>query len=88
VGFNKTTGWLYWKTCLRVIAKNPRAIEATINLAAMYIHFYKQSKFVVDLTNNEISLIEKGQKVESNELLFPVNRKSKTYKTSLPEVNQ
>ncbi len=88
-GFNKTTGWLYWKTCMRVIVKNPRAIEATINLAAMFIHFYKQSKFVVDLTNNEISLIEKGQKVKSNELMFPVDRKSKTYKTSLPAaVNQ
>ena len=58
VGFNKTTGWLYWKTLLTVIFKNPRAIEATVNLAAMFIHFYKQSKFAIDLTNKEIKNIE------------------------------
>jgi hypothetical protein len=59
-GFNKTTGWLYWKTLLTVISKNPKAIEATVNLAAMFIHFYKQSNFINDLTNNEIRSIEIG----------------------------
>jgi len=58
VGFNKTTGWFYWKTLLTVISKNPRAIEATVNLAAMYIHFYKQSKYIIDLTDKEIRSIE------------------------------
>ena len=59
VGFNKTTGWLYWKAFLTVISKNPQAIEATINLAAMFIHFHKQSQFVIELTDNEIRSIEK-----------------------------
>jgi hypothetical protein len=58
VGFNKTTGWLFWKTLLIVAFKNPRAIEATVNLAAMYIHFYKQSEFIIALTNKEIRSIE------------------------------
>lgn len=58
VGFNRTTGWLYWKTLLTITFKNPMAIEATVNLAAMFVHFHKQSKFIVDITNNEIRSIE------------------------------
>lgn len=59
VGFNKTTGWLYWKTLVTIIFKNPKAIEATVNLAAMFIHFQKQSKFIIDLTITEIKNIQK-----------------------------
>jgi radical SAM superfamily enzyme YgiQ (UPF0313 family) len=62
VGFSKTSGWLYWKTLFTVIVKNPRGIEATVNLAAMYIHFHKQSKFVIDLTKKEIKSIESREK--------------------------
>jgi radical SAM superfamily enzyme YgiQ (UPF0313 family) len=68
VGFNKTTGWLYWKTLLTVIFNNPKAMEATVNLAAMYIHFYKQSNFIIDLTNNEIMSIESNGKELVREL--------------------
>ena len=59
VGFNKTTGWLYWKMLFTVLFKNPRAIEPAINLAAMFIHLHKQSKFIIDLTNKEIKYIER-----------------------------
>jgi radical SAM superfamily enzyme YgiQ (UPF0313 family) len=63
VGFNRTTGLLYWKMLFAVLFRNPRAIEPAINLAAMFIHFYKQSKFIIDLTNKEIEYIERlGEK--------------------------
>lgn len=58
IGFNKTTGWLYWKTLLTIGLKNPKAIEATVNLAAMFIHFQKHSRFNIDLTNKEIESLE------------------------------
>jgi hypothetical protein len=58
VGFNKTTGWLYWKMLSTIILKNPRATEAAVNLAAMFIHFHKHSRFVIDLTNKEIESLE------------------------------
>jgi len=80
VGFNKTTGWLYWKTLLTVISKNLRAIEATVNLAAMFIHFYKQSKFIIDLTNNEIRSIESCGEEKYNELMFQEDRNSNAHK--------
>jgi hypothetical protein len=59
VGFNRTTGWLYWKTLLTVIFKNPRATEATVNLAAMFIHFHKLAEFIISLTKNEVRAIER-----------------------------
>ena len=80
VGFNKTTGWLYWKALLAVISKNPRAIEATVNLAAMFIHFQKQSKFIIELTNNEIRYIERNGADKYDQLIF------QDYKKSMAEV--
>ena len=58
VGFNKTTGWFYWKMFFTVLLKNPKAIEAAVNLAAMFMHFNKQAGFIINLTNKEIDNIE------------------------------
>jgi radical SAM superfamily enzyme YgiQ (UPF0313 family) len=58
LGFGKTTGWLYWKMFFTVLMKNPRGIEAAIIMATMYLHFQKQSKFVIDLTKQKINDIE------------------------------
>jgi len=83
VGFNRITGWLYWKTLITVIFKNPGAVEATVNLAAMYIHFYKQSKFIVELTDNEIRSIEsRGEEIDKPSI-FHEDRNSNTYKKSI-----
>jgi hypothetical protein len=58
-GFNRTTGRPFWKTLFTVLTKNPRAVEPAVSLAAMFIHFHKQSKFVIDLTVKEIQYIER-----------------------------
>ena len=47
LGFNGRTGALYWKMFATVLLNNPRAIEAAVNLAAMYIHFARQKEYVV-----------------------------------------
>ena len=83
VGFNKTTGWLYWKTLLTAIFKNPGAIEATVNLAAMFIHFQKMSKFIVDLTAIEIKSIESCEEENHYQSMFQEDRNSNAYKKSL-----
>jgi hypothetical protein len=72
IGFNKTTGWLYWKMLVIIIFKNLKAIEATVNLAAMFIHFNKQSKFIIDLTNKEIKNIENYGEYKYNQLELQV----------------
>jgi radical SAM superfamily enzyme YgiQ (UPF0313 family) len=80
-GFNKTTGWFYWKTLFKVIFKNPRGIEATVNLSAMFIHFYKQSQFVIELTNNEIRTIESRGEKNLYQQIFKEQNNLATVKT-------
>ena len=46
-GFSRQTGLLYWRALLRVLAKNPAAIDVVANMAAIYLHFAKQSRYVV-----------------------------------------
>ena len=58
VGFNRTTGLLYWKMLFTVLLKNSKGIEAAVNLAAMFVHFSKQAQFIIELTNREIDSIE------------------------------
>jgi radical SAM superfamily enzyme YgiQ (UPF0313 family) len=59
LGLNRRTGTLYWRMFFTVLYKNPRAIEPAVNLAAMFLHFQKQSRFIVDFTNKEIRDIER-----------------------------
>ena len=58
VGFNRTTGKSFWKMFFTVLLKNPKAIEWGVSLSAMFIHFYKHSNFVIDLTNQQIDSID------------------------------
>jgi radical SAM superfamily enzyme YgiQ (UPF0313 family) len=83
VGFNKITGRLYWKMLVTIIFKNPKAIEATVNLAAMFIHFHKQSKFIIDLTNKEISNIENYGEDKYNQLMLQAGKNSNIHQEPL-----
>lgn len=56
-GFNKITGKLFWKMLFTVLIKNPRSIEWAVSLAVMYIHFYKYSNFIIELTNRQIDYL-------------------------------
>ncbi|MBE0572041.1 MAG: B12-binding domain-containing radical SAM protein [Ignavibacteriaceae bacterium] len=58
VGFNRATGKQFWKMFFTVLLKNPKAIEWGVSLSAMFIHFYKHSNFVIDLTNQQIKYID------------------------------
>lgn len=58
-GFSKETGLLYWKMFFTVLFRNPKGIEPAINLAAMFIHFMKQKKYIVSVTGKMIADIEK-----------------------------
>jgi hypothetical protein len=63
-GFNTVTGFYYWKMFLTVIFRNPKGIEAAVNLAAMFIHFQKQKEYGVSTMNHTIGELEKtGEEV-------------------------
>jgi radical SAM superfamily enzyme YgiQ (UPF0313 family) len=58
-GFSKETGFWYWKMFFTIIFRNPKGIEAAVNLAAMFIHFNKQKDYIITVTRKMISDIEK-----------------------------
>jgi hypothetical protein len=63
-GFNSVTGFYYWKMFLTVIIRNPKGIEAAVNLAAMFIHFQKQKDYCVSTMNHTIAELRKtGEEV-------------------------
>lgn len=64
VGFNKRTGYLYWKIFFTILFRNPKAIEASVNLAAMFIHFQKQKEYIIYAMNKMIEQFEKISEVE------------------------
>lgn len=57
-GFSSDTGLLYWKMVFTVLFRNPRAFEAAVNLAAMYIHFKGQKDYIVAMMNDLIREVE------------------------------
>jgi radical SAM superfamily enzyme YgiQ (UPF0313 family) len=73
VGVNRITGKSFWKMFFTVLLKNPKAIEWGISLSAMFIHFYKHSNFIIDLTNEQIDYI-----AEHGEDIYNQNRMNMT----------
>jgi radical SAM superfamily enzyme YgiQ (UPF0313 family) len=59
VGFNRITGKVFWKMFFTVLFKNTGAIEWAVSLSAMFIHFYKHSNFIINLTKQQINYIDK-----------------------------
>jgi radical SAM superfamily enzyme YgiQ (UPF0313 family) len=60
VGFNRSTGWLYWKLLFTMLARNWRATEAAVSLAAMYVHFQRTSAHILGVTDLEVEWLEQG----------------------------
>ena len=58
-GFNTITGFYYWKMLFNVMFRNPKGTEAAVNLAAMFIHFYKQKEYGVSQLIQMIGELEK-----------------------------
>lgn len=58
VGFSHKTGILFWRLIFKILFRNPKAIEAVVSLAAMYIHLSKHAKFIIGITRDKISRIE------------------------------
>lgn len=69
LGFKGLTAKHYWKMIFLVLFKNIKGIEAAVNLAAMYIHFYDQSRFIVNLTRNKIEDVEKHGEEKYNAMM-------------------
>ena len=62
---SRSTAWPYFKMILTIFHKKPNEIEAAVNLAAMFIHFNKQSKFIIKHINHEIEAIKSHHEEKS-----------------------
>jgi radical SAM superfamily enzyme YgiQ (UPF0313 family) len=68
-GLNRRYGLLYWRTLFEVMLRNPRAFDVAVNLAAMYLHFSRQSRYVVDALDAAAERIRVLGEARYNELM-------------------
>jgi len=66
LGFSRRTRLLYGLTLFKVLARNPRAIEAAVSLAAMYVHMDAQSQFVIGMLETKIAYVESHSEARYN----------------------
>jgi hypothetical protein len=57
-GFNRRSGLLYWRTLLQTLIRNPRAIEVVVSMAALYVHYSRQSEFVIHTLDDKVAHVE------------------------------
>jgi radical SAM superfamily enzyme YgiQ (UPF0313 family) len=69
-GMNRTTGILFWKMLFTVLLRNPKAISQVASFAALYLHFARHSRFVIDLTKEKIAEVEELGEVRYNTLML------------------
>jgi len=77
-GFNRETGWLFWKLLFTLLFRNPKSLELALGMASMYIHFSKHSKFIIGLVEEKIDFLEThGEKefirIMKNKSISPTN---------------
>jgi radical SAM superfamily enzyme YgiQ (UPF0313 family) len=48
LGFGWGTAWHFWRTVVAVLVTRPRNFEAAVHLMALFLHFRKHTRFVLD----------------------------------------
>jgi radical SAM superfamily enzyme YgiQ (UPF0313 family) len=65
-GMNRATAWHFWKMFFIVLFINPKGVETAVNLATMFLHFRKQKKYIVEITEQMIADLEKTGEEDFN----------------------
>ncbi len=69
-GFTRATAWYYWRMLFTVLLRNPKGVETAVNLAAMFLHFRKQKEYIVTVTDQMITELEKtGEEAFNRKML-------------------
>jgi radical SAM superfamily enzyme YgiQ (UPF0313 family) len=77
-GINPRTAWYYWGTLFQVLIRNPKSVEAAANLAAMYVHFGKQSDYVVQLIDAKVNQLKEVGEEAYNQFMIAGRLAEKT----------
>jgi len=54
LGLRPATFYYFWRNMVAIIFTRPSSTEEVANLMAMYIHFRKQTKYIVKLMNRNV----------------------------------
>jgi len=57
-GFSSATGFYYWQMFFTVLLRNPKGVEAAVNMAAMFIHFRKQNIYGSGMMSQAVKELE------------------------------
>jgi len=60
LGMNSKTGFLFWRNFFKVLFRRPSSLESLINVEAMYIHFGKQSKYIIKIMNQKLRHLQES----------------------------
>ncbi len=55
LGFARETAWCFWRNILRILGTRPKNFEAAVHLMALFLHFRKQTRFVLDGIERKIA---------------------------------
>jgi len=64
LGFGRETAWHFWRTLVGVLLTRPRNFEAAVHLMALFLHFRKHTRFVLERLERDIA----GFKAEPGEV--------------------
>jgi hypothetical protein len=71
LGFARSTAWYFWRNVLLVLATRPANFEAAMHLMALFIHFDRQTRFVLDGLRRKLSPPEAKVEVPATEIVPP-----------------
>ncbi len=69
-GINPHTAFYYWYTLLQVLVRNPGGVEAAADLAAMHLHFARQTDYVVRLLEERIVQLHQTGEEAYNQMML------------------
>jgi len=58
LGLRRSTAYYYWRNLVAVLFTRASALEAVVNLMAMYLHFNRQTEFVSGVMATNIKMLQ------------------------------
>jgi hypothetical protein len=54
LGFKPPTSYYFWRNIIVILVSRPTSIEEVANMMAMYIHFHKQTRYIIELMTGNL----------------------------------
>jgi hypothetical protein len=54
LGFKSSTFYFFWRNIFVILFIHPSSLKDVVNLMAMYIHFHKQTEYIIRLMTSNL----------------------------------